>query len=106
MLPVVATMAGAEPLIIPIRPQAMTPTFAGPPAALPTRDRERSLIKRVKPLRLKKAPKRQKTKMYVVLTPIPVPKIPWLLQKRWPISLLIETPPCPRSPGMYLPIKL
>ena len=63
MVPVVATFAMAEPLIMPIMAEAITETFAGPPGDLPTRVREMSLINWEKPLYFKNAPKRTNTKI-------------------------------------------
>ena len=57
MAPVVATLASALPLIMPMRALAMTDTLAGPPAERPTRVRARSLMNSLKPLMRRKAPK-------------------------------------------------
>ena len=63
MVPVVATLAMAEPLIIPMRAEASTATLAGPPGVRPTRVREKSLMNLEKPLYFKKAPKTTNRKM-------------------------------------------
>ena len=63
MVPVVATFAMAEPLIMPMSPEAMTATFAGPPDVRPTSVREKSLMNFEKPLCFKKAPKTTKRKI-------------------------------------------
>ena len=60
IVPVVATLAMAEPLIIPIRPDAMTATFAGPPEVVPTRVSEKSLMNLEKPEYFRNAPKTTK----------------------------------------------
>ena len=61
--PVVATLASALPLIMPIRALAMTDTLAGPPAVRPTSVSARSLMKSLKPLYFRKAPNSTNRKM-------------------------------------------
>ena len=63
MVPVVATLAMAEPLIIPINAEATTATLAGPPGVCPTSVREKSLINFEKPLCFKNAPNTTNRKM-------------------------------------------
>ena len=63
MVPVVATFAMADPLIIPIRADAITETFAGPPGDRPTRGREMSLMNCEKPLYFRNDPNRIKMKI-------------------------------------------
>ena len=48
---------------MPMRPEAMTATFAGPPDVRPTSVREKSLMNFEKPLCFKKAPKTTKRKI-------------------------------------------
>ena len=43
-VPVVATFAIAEPFIIPIKAEAITLTFAGPPGVRPTKVNAKSFI--------------------------------------------------------------
>ena len=61
--PVVATLARALPLIMPMSALATTETLAGPPAVRPTRVSARSLIKSLNPLYFRKAPKSTNRKM-------------------------------------------
>ena len=61
-VPVVATFATDDPLIVPSSPDATTATFAGPPGLLPASESARSLKKRAPPLAPRKAPKRMKRK--------------------------------------------
>ena len=56
-VPVVATFATAEPLIIPINAELMTLTFAEPPLVFPNREREIFAIKSVSPAYFKNDPK-------------------------------------------------
>ena len=76
IVPVVATLATAEPLIIPISAEASTATFAGPPGERPTSVSAISLINWEKPEYLRKAPKSTNTKIYVAETLAPVPRMP------------------------------
>ena len=95
-MPVVATLATAEPLIMPIRPEASTATFAGPPGVWPTSVSEKSLINLEKPLYFKYAPNKTKRKIYVAETPIPVPKTPCVPQN-WVIKTRFSVKPlCPK----------
>ena len=106
MVPVVATLAMAEPLIMPMRAEATTATFAGPPGVWPTNVREKSLMNLEKPLCFKNAPNTTKRKMYVADTPIPVPSTPWVPQN-WVISTRFRVNPlCPSSPGRNAPNQL
>ena len=61
--PVVATLARALPLIMPMSALATPETLAGPPAVRPTRVSARSLIKSLNPLYFRKAPKSTNRKM-------------------------------------------
>ena len=106
MVPVVATLATALPLIIPINALAITATFAGPPGLCPTSVSEKSLINLLNPLYFKNAPNNTKINIYVALTPIPTPKIPWLPQNIWPSTRRSVKPLCPSWPGIHSPKKL
>ena len=61
--PVVTTLATPLPLIVPIRPEEITETFAGPPWVWPTVPSARSLNRRIIPARSRKAPNRMNRKM-------------------------------------------
>ena len=74
IVPVVATLAMADPLIMPISAEAITATLAGPPGVCPTSFSAISLMNWEKPLYLRNAPKSTNTKIYVAETPAPVPK--------------------------------
>ena len=96
IVPVVATLAMADPLIMPISPDAMTATLAGPPAVIPTSAMEKSLINLENPEYFKKEPSRTKRNIYVADTPAPVPRSPWVPQN-WVIRTRFNVKPlCPR----------
>ena len=103
MVPVVATLAMAEPLIMPIRPEAITATFAGPPGERPTSVRAMSLINCEKPEYFRKAPKSTKTKIYVAETFAPVPRMPLVSQTSALTTRLSVNELVPNVPGIYLP---
>ena len=99
MVPVVATLAIAEPLIMPISAEAMTATFAGPPGERPTSVSATSLISWLKPECLRKEPKSTNTKMYVAETPAPVPRMPLVSQTSALITRLRVKALVPNMPG-------
>ena len=103
MVPVVATLAIAEPLIMPISADAMTATLAGPPGVCPTSVSAISLMNCEKPLYLRNAPKSTNTKIYVAETPAPVPRMPLVSQTRALITRLSVKALVPNVPGIYLP---
>ena len=103
MVPVVATFAIADPLIMPIRAEAITETFAGPPGERPTSVREMSLISWENPLYFRNAPKSTNTKMYVAETPLPVPRIPIVSHTRDLMMRLSGNAAVPKVPGRYRP---
>ena len=57
IVPVAATFATADPFIIPIKAEARTATFAGPPVVDPIKASEISFTKSEKPLYFKNDPK-------------------------------------------------
>ena len=61
--PVVTTLATPEPLIVPIRPDEITETLAGPPRVWPTVPMAKSLNSRIMPACSRNAPKRMNRKM-------------------------------------------
>ena len=61
--PVVTTLATPEPEIVPISPDEMTATFAGPPRACPTRPNDTSVNSRIIPAFSRNAPNRMNRKM-------------------------------------------
>ena len=61
--PTVTTLAMPEPLIVPIMPEAMTDTLAGPPRAWPTVPIATSVNNVIMPARSRKAPNRMNRKM-------------------------------------------
>ncbi len=67
--PVVTTLAGALPLIIPKRPLAKIETFAGPPGFWPATLMEKLLKSTDSPVAFKKDPNKINKKMYVLETP-------------------------------------
>ena len=71
--PTVNTLATPDPLIIPMKPDEMTETFAGPPFACPTVPSATSLNRRIIPLCSRKLPKRMNRKMYVAETSVGMP---------------------------------
>ena len=103
MVPVVATFAMAEPLIIPIRADAITETFAGPPGERPTRVREMSLMNWEKPLYFRNDPNRIKMKTYVAETPLPVPRMPIVSQTSDLITRFSVKAAVPKVPGTKRP---
>ena len=103
MVPVVATLAMAEPLIMPIRAEAMTATLAGPPGERPTSVSAMSLMNWEKPLYLRNAPKSTNTKIYVADTPAPVPRMPLVSHTRALMTRLSVKALVPNVPGMKRP---
>jgi hypothetical protein len=61
--PVVTTLATPLPLIVPIRPEEITATLAGPPRLWPTAPRDTSVNSRIMPARSRNAPNRMNRKM-------------------------------------------
>src|SRR5699024_12636150 len=74
--PVDTTLAIADPLIEPMKPDAMAATLAGPPRVWPAMASARSLNRVDIPDLARKAAKRIKKIMYVDDTPIAIPKMP------------------------------
>ena len=98
-MPVVATLAMAEPLIMPISAEAITATLAGPPGVWPTSVSAMSLMNWENPLDLRNA----NTKIYVAETPAPVPSTPLVSHTSALITRLSVKALVPNVPGMYLP---
>lgn len=103
IVPVVATLAMAEPLIMPISAEAITATLAGPPGVWPTSVSAMSLMNWENPLYLRNAPKSTNTKIYVAETPAPVPSTPLVSHTSALITRLSVKALVPNVPGMYLP---
>ena len=61
--PVVTTFATPEPLIVPISPELMTDTLAGPPRVCPTVPMAKSLNNEIMPACSRKAPNKMNRKM-------------------------------------------
>ena len=61
--PVVTTLATPEPLMVPIRPELMTATLAGPPRVWPTVPMAKSVNSWIMPACSRKAPNRMNRKM-------------------------------------------
>ena len=61
--PVVTTLATPDPLIVPMRPEEITETLAGPPLVWPTVPIAKSVNSRIIPACSRKEPKRMKRKM-------------------------------------------
>ena len=101
IVPVVATLAIAEPLIMPISAEAITATFAGPPGVCPTSVSAISLMNWEKPLYLRNAPKSTNTKIYVAETPAPVPRMPLVSHTSALMTRLSVKALVPNVPGMY-----
>ena len=75
-VPVPTTFATAEPLMVPMRPEATTAERAGPERILPVREKARSLMKELHPDCSRKAPNMTNMKMTVAETLMVVPKMP------------------------------
>ena len=99
IVPVVATLAIAEPLIMPISAEAMTATFAGPPGERPTSVSAMSLMNWEKPEYLRNEPKSTNTKMYVAETLAPVPRMPLVSHTSALITRLSVNALVPKVPG-------
>ena len=101
IVPVVATLAMADPLIMPISAEAITATLAGPPGVCPTSVSAISLMNWEKPLYLRNAPKSTNTKIYVAETPAPVPRMPLVSHTSALMTRLSVKALVPNVPGMY-----
>ena len=71
--PIVSTFATPEPLIMPMNPEEITATLAGPPRAQPTSPSATSLNRPIMPAWSRKLPNRMNRKMYVTETRMGVP---------------------------------
>ena len=75
-VPVPTTLATAEPLMEPIRPEATTALSAGPDLILPAREMAMSLMKSEQPEASRNAPNITNMKMTVAETLMVVPNRP------------------------------
>ena len=69
----VTTLATPEPLIVPMSPELMTATFAGPPRVWPTVPIAKSVNSEIIPACSRNEPNRMNRKMYVDDTYVGVP---------------------------------
>jgi len=74
--PIVAVFAMEEPVIVPMKAEATTATFAGPPRVWPKSEKATRIRYSPAPVRSRRAPKRTKAKTNVEETPSGMPKIP------------------------------
>ena len=71
--PTVSTLATPDPEMVPIIPDEITATFAGPPRAWPTKPSATLLNRLIIPACSRKLPKRMNRKMYVADTSVGMP---------------------------------
>ena len=89
-VPVPTTLATAEPLMVPIRPEATTADRAAPARILPVRENARLLIKELQPDCSRKEPNMTNMKITVAETLMVVPKMPSRsVERNWKIRVAL-----------------
>ncbi len=88
-----------EPLMVPVRADVSTETFAGPPAAQPDALVAASMKNLPMPVFSRQAPKKMNRKMNVELTPRGFPMIPSVVMNKWVMTRWTEYPCGEGSPG-------